>query len=412
MDFFDYQPESEAQDILTVSQVNRNIKLLIEQSLPWYRVEGELSNFKHHSSGHMYFSLKDEASQLPCVMWAGRNSSLRFRPENGMKVQCYGRITVYERRGVYQLDVMQMSPAGLGDLQLAFERLKEKLAAEGLFDAGRKRPLPLFPARIGVVTSPTGAAIRDLISVLRRRWPVAEIILRPALVQGPDAAADIVAGIEEFNEFGEVDVLIVGRGGGSLEDLWPFNEEIVARAIVQSSVPVVSAVGHEVDFTIADFVADLRAPTPSAAAELVVPDHEEVRATMVNFILRGYRSLMARIRELRHKTKALHNSYALQQPRDLIRQYRQTCDELRRRLENSMLQRITRDRVEVESLRKRLIALGHDNVLKRGYTMALDAQSGHIITSVSALSTGQKISVRFHDGRAGASVNEIEVDES
>ncbi len=410
MDFFDYQPESETQDVLSVSQVNRNIKLLIEQSLPWYRVEGELSNFKHHSSGHMYFSLKDEASQLSCVMWAGRNSALRFRPEDGMKVQCYGRITVYERRGVYQLDVMQMTPAGLGDLQLAFEQLKKKLAAEGLFDESRKRPLPPFPERIGVVTSPTGAAIRDLISVLTRRWPAAEIVLRPALVQGPGAAEDIVAAITELNDFGELDVLIVGRGGGSLEDLWPFNEEIVARAIAGSAIPVVSAVGHEVDFTIADFVADLRAPTPSAAAELVVPDAADLRYGIASLVARGYRSLMSRIRQLRHRVDALQRSYALQQPRDVIRQYRQTCDELRRRLESSMQQKIRQERTALDALHKRLLALNHENILKRGYTLTTDDATGKIVVSAAELKPGSRLTVRYHDGRAKSTVDSVEID--
>ncbi len=410
MDFFDYQPESETQDVLSVSQVNRNIKLLIEQSLPWYRIEGELSNFKHHSSGHMYFSLKDEASQLSCVMWAGRNSALRFRPEDGMKVQCYGRITVYERRGVYQLDVMQMTPAGLGDLQLAFEQLKKKLAAEGLFDESRKRPLPPFPERIGVVTSPTGAAIRDLISVLTRRWPAAEIILRPALVQGPGAAEDIVAAITELNDFGELDVLIVGRGGGSLEDLWPFNEEIVARAIAGSAIPVVSAVGHEVDFTIADFVADLRAPTPSAAAELVVPDAADLRYGIASLVARGYRSLMSRIRQLRHRVDALQRSYALQQPRDVIRQYRQTCDELRRRLESSMQQKIRQERTALDALHKRLLALNHENILKRGYTLTTDDATGKIVASAAELKPGSRLTVRYHDGRAKSTVDSVEID--
>lgn len=269
MNLFDddaFAGEDEQSQTLSVTDATRMIKTLLETTLPMMWIEGEISNFTHHSSGHMYFSLKDPTSQISCVMWKGRNRSMHFRPQDGMKVLVNGRVTVYERRGNYQLDVWQMLPGGVGALQQAFEQLKIRLSEEGLFDEKYKRPLPKYPRRIGIVTSPTGAAIRDLHSVLSRRWPSAELILRPALVQGTGAAEDIARAIEEFNEYGEVDVLIVGRGGGSLEDLWAFNEEVVARAIFHSKLPIISAVGHEIDFTIADFVADLRAATPSAAA--------------------------------------------------------------------------------------------------------------------------------------------------
>ncbi|MCK5525880.1 MAG: exodeoxyribonuclease VII large subunit, partial [Candidatus Latescibacteria bacterium] len=265
----------DSAEAYSVSDITRAIKGLLDEGLMPLWVEGEVSNYVHHTSGHRYFTLKDETSQLRCVMWKWQGQ-LRFRPEDGMKVRAYGRISVYERGGQYQLVVSELHPAGVGELQLAFEQLKERLAKEGLFDESRKRSLPRFPQRIGVVTSPTGAAIRDIAHGIGRRFPSAQVVLWPARVQGEGAAAQIAEGIEKLNAYGEVDVLIVGRGGGSLEDLWAFNEEEVARAIYASGIPVVSAVGHEIDFVIADFVADRRAPTPSAAAEMVVRDGAEL----------------------------------------------------------------------------------------------------------------------------------------
>ncbi|MFQ5772424.1 MAG: exodeoxyribonuclease VII large subunit, partial [bacterium] len=262
----------------SVSELTRQIKFLLESSFPEIWVQGEISNFTHHSSGHMYFSLKDENAQISCVMWRSRNQHLFFTPQDGMKVILDARITVYEKRGAYQLDVLQMQPAGVGELQLAFEQLKNRLREEGLFSEEFKKPIPLYPERIGIVTSPTGAAVQDLISVLQRRFPGIEIIINAARVQGEGAATEIARAIDDFNDYGKVDVLIVGRGGGSLEDLWAFNEEVVARAVFRSKIPIISAVGHEVDFTICDFVADLRAPTPSAAAELAVRHRDELHA--------------------------------------------------------------------------------------------------------------------------------------
>jgi len=262
------------EKIYTVSELTREIKQVLETGFPCLWVEGEISNFKRHSSGHLYFTLKDENSQIRCAMWRYRANDLIFRPEDGMKVLVQGNLQVYEPGGYYQIIVQQVQPAGVGELQLAFEQLKKKLYAEGLFDEAHKKPIPIFPERIGVITSPTGAAIRDIISVITRRFPIAQIILAPVRVQGPGAKEEIVQAIQDFNEFGEVDVLIVGRGGGSLEDLWAFNEEVVARAIFTSKIPIISAVGHEIDFSISDFVADRRAPTPSAAAEMAVPDRK------------------------------------------------------------------------------------------------------------------------------------------
>ena len=305
MDDFEDYLEPQTPECLTVFEATRRIKFLLETELLPMQVEGEISNFLHHNSGHMYFSIKDAKAQMPCVMWSGRNSTLPFKPADGMKVRVDGRITVYERRGAYQLDVMTMQPAGIGPLQEAFERLKARLAAEGLFEESRKKRIPVYPARIGIVTSETGAAVRDIISVIRRRWPVAELILRPALVQGATASADIAAAIEELNSFGSIEVMIVGRGGGSLEDLWAFNEEIVARAIAASAVPVISAVGHQIDFTIADFVADLRAPTPSVAGELVVPDMLEFGEQIAGLLQRAFRQVESNIYHGRQQLHAI-----------------------------------------------------------------------------------------------------------
>src|SRR5271169_6490493 len=259
---------SKSQNIFSVTDLTRKIKGTLEEGFSGIAVQGELSNFKRHSSGHLYFTLKDEHTQIQCVMWRSRVPTLSVSPQDGMKMIARGNVTVYEVRGNYQLDVSSLQLLGAGELQIAFERLKQKLSTEGLFDQDHKKPLPQFPQRIGVVTSPTGAAIRDIINVVNRRFPSTELILYPVRVQGIGAAEEIASAIDDFNAFGEVGVILIGRGGGSLEDLWAFNEEIVARSIYRSSIPVVSAVGHEIDFTIADFVADLRAPTPSAAAEL------------------------------------------------------------------------------------------------------------------------------------------------
>lgn len=396
---------SRGKEVYTVSELTRHIRTLLETALPVLWVEGEISNFKHHSSGHMYFSLKDESSQIPCVMWASRNSRLSFTPEDGMKVLVEGRITVYERRGYYQLDVLQVQPAGVGALQLAFEQLKQKLAAEGLFAPENKKPIPRYPARIGIVTSPTGAAIRDLVSVIRRRWPQAQIILRPARVQGDGAAADIAAAVEECNAYGELDVLIVGRGGGSLEDLWAFNEEVVARAIHASQIPIVSAVGHEIDFTIADFAADLRAPTPSAAAELVAPDRDEIMHRLERLISRAYQLVRARVLHQQEKLKGLVGSYAFRRPLDILREYSQTLDDLQRRAETAVQQKIERDRMRLEALRTHLQALSYHDTLKRGFVLTKDAATGAFVKRASETRSEQNLKLVYHDGTVDATVD-------
>ncbi|MFQ6674251.1 MAG: exodeoxyribonuclease VII large subunit, partial [Fidelibacterota bacterium] len=314
--------------VLTVSQLTFQIKSLLDSSFPFVWVEGEVSNFKHHTSGHMYFTLKDDRAELRAVMFRRDNQSLRFPVESGMKVLAQGNVTVYEARGVYQLVVRRMEPSGLGTLYLAFEALKKKLADEGLFDEERKRPIPKFPSRVGVVTSGTGAAVQDIKNVLGRRAPHVDIVLRPTLVQGEGAAEDICAALEDLEEYDLVDVVIVGRGGGSLEDLWPFNEEKVARAISACPIPTISAVGHESDFTIADFVADLRAPTPSAAAELVAPAREDLLNHLDEMDRRCREAVLSRIEMAWQRLDALTARYGFQQPQILVEQKRKRIEEL------------------------------------------------------------------------------------
>jgi exodeoxyribonuclease VII large subunit len=375
---------------------------MLERGLPTVTVLGELSNVKLHSSGHLYYTLKDEASQISGVMWRSRVGGLSFQPADGMKVLVSGRVTVYEVRGVYQLDATAMRPAGAGELQMAFEALKRKLAAEGLFDQSRKRPIPRIPAAIGVVTSTAGAVLHDIVTVLRRRFPPATVIVRPAKVQGDGAAEDIVKAVGELNACGGVDVIIVARGGGSLEDLWAFNEESVARAIAASRLPVVSAVGHETDVTIADFVADLRAPTPSAAAEMVVPDRREileiVRDSWYSIATSMHDGLTVRRDTIRH----LLQSYAFNRPVDTLRQSSQRIDELTRSLARVGSHYLALTGARVEGLRDRIAALDPSLALKRGYVMVL--RGGSIVGSSRVLGAGDSVDLRFHDGTVHSTV--------
>ncbi|HEY7698120.1 MAG TPA: exodeoxyribonuclease VII large subunit, partial [Vicinamibacteria bacterium] len=310
------QARSDAgRSVYSVTELTREIKLNLERSFASLWVAGEISNLKQHSSGHYYFTLKDDQAQIPAVLFRGSTRHLRFRPQDGMAVLVWGHVTVYEPRGQYQIRVERMEPRGKGSLQLAFEQLKEKLSKEGLFETSRKRPMPLLPQRLGIVTSPSGAALRDLCRILHRRFPNLEVLVYPAQVQGDLAAAEITKGVQVLNRLAKenaFDVLIVTRGGGSLEDLWPFNEESVARAIATSAIPVMSAVGHEVDFTIADFVADVRAPTPSAAAEMVVRNKEEFRERLLALERRLSSSAGYRLRDLRSRVGRIstHQAFA------------------------------------------------------------------------------------------------------
>lgn len=322
-------------DILSVAQLTRRIKGLLETQVGAVWVAGEISNWRPAASGHVYFTLKDQDSQIDAVMFRGALAGVRFTPENGMEVLAQGRVTVYEKRGNYQIILNEMQPRGVGALQLAFERLKRKLAEEGLFDETRKRALPLLPRRIGIVTSPTGAAIRDMLNVLGRRFAGVHVILHPARVQGDGAAAEIVAGIRALDAWG-VDVIVVGRGGGSLEDLWPFNEEPVVRAVAACGTPVVSAVGHEIDFTLCDFAADLRAPTPSAAAELVVRERQALVEKLAALRRRLAQAAGRGVERARHRLAVARGARALARPEELVRQHRQRVDEGRMRLEDAM----------------------------------------------------------------------------
>ena len=394
--------KAEDPQALTVSELTRLIRQSLEASFPRIWVQGEISNLKFHSSGHVYFSLKDEGAQLSAVLWRGRAASLAMTPQDGMKVKALGSITVYPPRGSYQLDVVQMVPLGVGELQLAFERLKQKLAAEGLFDPDRKKPLPPMPERIGIVTSQTGAAIRDILSVLARRFPLSEVVLYPARVQGAGAAEEIADGIRVMDEVGKVDVMIVGRGGGSIEDLWAFNEEVVARAIAAAATPIVSAVGHEIDFTIADFVADLRAPTPSAAAELVVPDRRDILETLRNSYYTITDVVEDLLREGGQRVKGLVTSYALNRPRDLLREQMQRADELERQLATSLAHAVQLAARHHRSLDERLESLAPRNVLRRGYVVV--RREGEVMMSSKRLRPGDRASLQFHDGEVPASI--------
>ncbi|MFQ5706270.1 MAG: exodeoxyribonuclease VII large subunit [bacterium] len=391
----------------TVSEITREIKYLLEVTLPEIWVQGEISNFTHHSSGHMYFSLKDDKAQISCVMWRSRNHSLFFTPQDGMKVLVHSRVTVYEKRGSYQLDVDQINPAGVGELQLAFEQLKNRLREEGLFSEEFKKPIPEFPQRIGIVTSPTGAAIRDLVTVLQRRFPAVEIVINPVRVQGEGAAPEIARAIDEFNAFGNVDVLIVGRGGGSLEDLWAFNEEVVARAVFRSQIPVISAVGHEVDFTICDFVADLRAPTPSAAAELAVHSRDELMRLLARDRQKLIDSVETMVRSRRDKLQNIRDSYAFRQPLDAMKQHLQRLDEVTRNLTTHMAHAQAMAGEKLHGLTQRLALLDHRGVLKRGYSVCYSREDRQIVKRARDLSVDDEIEIEFYEGRALGAVAEV-----
>ncbi|MCB0286440.1 MAG: exodeoxyribonuclease VII large subunit [Calditrichaeota bacterium] len=390
----------------SVSQLTRDIKSVLEQSFPRLWVEGEISNYKRHSSGHIYFTLKDESAQISCAMWKFRAAQLAFLPQDGIKVLVEGDVQVYERSGNYQLIIQQIQPAGVGALQMAFEQLKRRLLAEGLFDDAHKKTLPPFPGSVGVITSPTGAAIRDIVSVIQRRSPATKIVLLPVRVQGAGAAEEIAAAIGTFNKYQNVDVLIVGRGGGSLEDLWAFNEEIVARAIFDSTVPVISAVGHEVDFSIADFVADHRAPTPSAAAEIAVRDWREIQGQLNYFHEKMGSLLHKRLDNLRDQLTNWQNSYAFRRPLDLVFQHRQRLDELQRSLTNNVNHAIQMRQVNLKHIQTQLNSLNPDAILKRGYSIA--TRNGKILTDASQLANGDSVHIRLASGGFDSTVTSVE----
>ncbi|MFH1680837.1 MAG: exodeoxyribonuclease VII large subunit [Candidatus Eisenbacteria bacterium] len=386
--------------VWSVSEITSAVKEALEGRFPSLWVEGEISNFTHHSSGHMYFSLKDDRAQLRAVFFRGENRLLRFRPADGMKVRARGAITVYEKSGQYQLLVRSLLPVGVGELELAFRQLVERLEKEGLFDPARKKPLPRFPGRVAVLTSPTGAAIHDVIRVLRGRFPV-ELLLVPVRVQGEGAAEEIAAAIDRMNGIGGVDLLLVGRGGGSLEDLWAFNEEIVARAIAGSRIPVLSAVGHEVDVTIADLAADASAATPSAAAEMLAPGREEIADLLRT---RGER-LASRVRDLLRfwgeRIGRFRESRALARPESLVRETAQRIDNLSHRMEGAASSRLGRLGERLEGIRRALRALDPRGVLDRGYCICR-SEDGRAVTEAGTIEPGALLDLRFRKGRAEA----------
>lgn len=395
------------EEPITVSALNEYIKAVLEGT-PFLRgvyLRGEISNFTNHRSGHLYFSLKDEGGLIRSVMFRGSASRLAFVPENGMKVLVRGNVSVFVRDGSYQLYVNEMEPDGVGALYLAFERLKKKLAAEGLFDEERKRPLPKIPSRIGVITSPTGAAVRDIIHVLGRRFPYAEVVLYPALVQGAEAPPQLIAGLTHFNTASSVDVIIIGRGGGSIEDLWAFNDEVLARAIAASGIPVISAVGHETDFTIADFVADRRAPTPSAAAELAVPDTRELMRRFSNIITHTELLLARRIERLRAMVADLAARRPLASPDALLDDKRMLISFYSDRMAATAENTLFNKKMRFTALSAKLDALSPLSILGRGYAVVLNGD-GEAVRSVSALHTGDAVRLRLSDGEATATVAE------
>ncbi|MFB5084637.1 exodeoxyribonuclease VII large subunit [Symbiobacterium thermophilum] len=399
------------RQLLTVRELTRYVKDLLDED-PLLRsvwVQGEISNFKWHHSGHIYFTLKDEVAQVKVVMFRSYANRLRFRPENGMQVIVQGNVTVFERDGVYQLYAAAMEPYGLGALHLEFEQLKRRLAAEGLFDEALKRPLPRLPRAVGLVTAPTGAAIRDMITVARRRFPGMRLVLAPALVQGPDAPESLIRALGLVARVPEVDVVIIGRGGGSLEDLWAFNDERLARAIRACPVPVVSAVGHETDYTIADFAADLRAPTPSAAAELVVPSRSELLGVVDGLRIRLSTAARRLVERRRIRLRALTERPVLQRPQGRVLQDRQRLDGLVRRLEYLGGSLLAARRRELGGLAGRLEALSPLAVLARGYAIAR-TEEGRVVKDAAQLQVGDRLDVLLHRGSVRCQVEEIRGD--
>ena len=395
--------------ILTVTQLNTLIKELLEseQLLSNICVKGELSNYKIYPSGHHYFTLKDRESSLRCVMFKSSAQRLRFRPENGMSVTVAGRVSVYPRDGAYQFYCSGIMPEGTGDLQVAFEQLKAKLESEGLFDASHKKPLPAFPERIAVITSSAGAAVHDMIRILGARWPMAKVLLLPVRVQGVEAPPEIAGAIRYANEFHVADLLITGRGGGSIEDLWAFNDERVARAIYASEIPVISAVGHEPDITISDYVADRRASTPSNAAEIAVPDSREMRELLASYEIRSSQAMRKKLNALRERWNYLKSSRVLSAPTAQFDSRRMELDRMRDRLFAAEDRKLAQNKERFVRLAAALDAMSPLRVLTRGYTIASDGE-GRSVRSVNELSVGQTLCVHFFDGSADCTVEDLQ----
>ncbi|MFZ1399165.1 MAG: exodeoxyribonuclease VII large subunit [Candidatus Promineifilaceae bacterium] len=396
-----------SSDSWSVSELTQYIRELfeIDYRLQDLEVSGEISNFSRARSGHLYFTLKDDKAQLKCVMWRSAAERLRFAPQDGDAVVVNGRISIYEASGVYQLYAEQMSPMGQGDLAAAFEALKAKLSDEGLFDAEFKKPIPQFPKKIGIVTSADAAALRDIINVLRRRYPLVSVLIAPTLVQGADAPPGIVRALRWLDGRTDIDTIIVARGGGSMEDLWAFNDEGVARAIFAAQHPVISGVGHEVDFTIADFVADLRAPTPSAAAELAVPDVSELRPYFTTIQQQMKTIVLERIGHYRWQVQTLKRSLSHLSPRVGVASNRQRLDGWQSRLERAMQRRLDQSAHRLNLLQTQLTAVSPTATLARGYAIVRDGD-GRIVRTPAAVKSGDPLTVQVRDGQFGVTVDE------
>ena len=396
--------ERRSESALTVGELGAYIKGLLESDrlLGAVTVKGEISNFVYHRSGHLYFTLKDEEGQIKCVMFRSSAMRLRFMPENGMKVTAFGSINMYTKDGSVQLYVTQLQPDGIGALYKAYEQLKERLYREGLFDSAAKKPIPRMPRRIGVITSPTGAAIRDILNVLSRRYPLATVYLYPSLVQGDDAPADLVRAVDYFDRSHLVDVVIIGRGGGSLEDLWAFNNEDLARRIFSADVPIISAVGHETDFTICDFVSDLRAPTPSAAAEMAVPDYRELMQRIDNLADSAESALLRSLESRRHALALVSERSILKKPETFYETKKNVVSELSRRAETCARDKMIELRSAFLPLAKKLDALSPLATLARGYSVVSCGKG--IVRSISNVEVGDDVSIRLSDGVADARI--------
>ncbi|MFH1783996.1 MAG: exodeoxyribonuclease VII large subunit [bacterium] len=393
--------------VFTIGEINKISKDMLEGAFSNIWVQGEISNYKLHSMGHMYFTLKDEEGQISAVMYKGYTSQLRFTPGDGLKVLLRGKLSIYLKRGQYQIVAYEMQPAGKGALQLAFEQLKEKLSKEGLFDQARKRPLPFLPQKIGVITSPTGAAIRDILSVIGRRFANVEILINPVRVQGDEAPQEIVNAIEEMNKnFPELDVLIVGRGGGSLEDLWGFNDERVARAIYTSKLPVISAVGHEIDFTISDFVADVRAATPSAAAELVVKNKEDIVKTVEYYRNRLKMNLEHLYEKYHTRYQRVIESKIFRKPVEYINQLQQEVDDLTEQIRQSFAHFVEIKKKEFHLFTEKLSILNPLSILARGYSVTYKMPQETIVKDSEEVSTGDSIKIKLNKGELICDVKE------
>jgi len=398
--------ENSEQKIYSISELNQNVRHLLESEFFSIWVEGEISNLAKPSSGHAYFSLKDANAQIRCAMFSHRQRLLNFPLENGLHIMVKGKLSLYEPRGDFQLIVDWVEIAGDGKLQQAFEALKKKLAEEGLFAPEYKKPLPELPKVIGVITSPTGAAIRDILTILKRRFPAIPVIIYPTLVQGTKASEQIAKAIAIANQHQACDVLILARGGGSLEDLWPFNEELVARAIFASEIPLVSAVGHEIDFTIADFVADIRAPTPSAAAELVSPDQTEWESALKHSLQSLYQNVKKTIQQ--HQQTLVHLQKRLRHPRETLQNRMQQLDQLEQALIRIETNLVTQKQLKLNVLSEKIDALSPLKTLNRGYAIVTDLD-GHIIQSAKTLSVGDMIHTQLADGQFISQVQEIKI---